>query len=113
MIFLNRTRAGAKLAQELRCLDLVAPLVLAIPRGVPAAAAVAKVLGCPFDIVPLVKVPIPWSPEASYGAIASDGTMALNQPLIHRLRVSLRELEMAARRISEEAKRRERSLRPA
>jgi predicted phosphoribosyltransferase len=112
MIFLNRTQAGEKLAQELRDLDLVDSLVLAIPRGgVPVAAAVAKILGCSFDIVPMVKVPIPWSPEASYGAIASDGTMALNQPLIHRLEVSLRELEMAALKISEEAKRRERLYR--
>lgn len=108
MIFLNRAQAGEKLGRELRDMALAAPLVLAIPRGgVPVAAAAAKVLGCPFDIVPLVKVPIPWFPDASYGAVASDGTMALNQPLIHRLEVSVRELEMAALKVSEEAKRRE------
>jgi predicted phosphoribosyltransferase len=34
-------------------------------------------------VIPLIKVPIPWNPEASYGAIAGDRTMALNTPLTH------------------------------
>lgn len=112
MLFLNRTQAGEKLAQELRGLDLAGPIVLAIPRGgAPVGSAAAKALGCPFDIIPMVKIPIPWMPEASYGAVASDGTMALNEPLIHRLEISLRELEMAALKVSEQAKLREKSYR--
>src|SRR5574341_2484660 len=52
MLFLNRTQAGEKLAQELRGLDLAGPIVLAIPRGgAPVGSAAAKALGCPFDII--------------------------------------------------------------
>ncbi len=108
MIFQNRTQAGEKLAQELKALHLPDPIVLAIPRGgVPVGVAVAKALSCPFDVVSLIKIPIPWSPEASYGVVVIDGTMALNQPLIHRLELSEKELEMAADMVMKEVKRRE------
>lgn len=107
MIFHNRTEAGEKLARELRSLGLSDPFVLAIPRGgVPVGSVVAKALSCAFDVIPLIKVPIPWNPEASYGAIAADGTMALNMPLIHRLELSEREIEMTAQKVMEEVERR-------
>lgn len=107
MIFHDRTEAGEKLAQELLRLELRDPFVLAIPRGgVPVGSRVAKALGCPFDVIPLIKVPIPWNPEASYGAVAADGTMALNMPLIHRLELSEREIEMAAQKVMREVERR-------
>jgi predicted phosphoribosyltransferase len=107
MLFHNRVQAGEKLALELRSLGLPDPFVLAIPRGgVPVGSAVAKALGSPFDVIPLIKIPIPWSPEASYGTIAVDGTMALNMPLIHRLELSERETEMAARKVLQEVERR-------
>lgn len=108
MLFLNRLQAGEKLGRELQGLQSGSALILAIPRGgAPVAAAAAKTLGLPFDIVPLIKIPIPWFPDASYGAVASDGTMALNQSLVHRLEVSVRELELTAAKFSLEAKRRE------
>lgn len=106
MIFQNRTQAGEMLARELKSPPLVDPIVLAVPRGgVPVGAAIAKALGCPFDIIPLMKIPIPWSPEASYGVVTMDGTMALNMPLINRLELSERELEMAVHMVLEEAER--------
>ncbi len=106
MLFLNRTRAGLRLGQELKSLQLADPIVLAIPRGgVPVGAAAARELACPFDVIPLVKIPIPWTPEASYGAVAPDGAMALNLPLVHRLEVSLPELELAARHYAQKATR--------
>ncbi len=93
-------------------LELHDPFVLAIPRGgVPVGNVVAKALGCPFDVIPLIKVPIPWNPEASYGAVAADGTMALNMPLIHRLELSEREIEMAAQKVMQEVERRARLYR--
>lgn len=108
----NRIKAGELLGRELLSLGLRDAVVLAIPRGgVPVGSAVARILECPFDIVPLLKIPIPWSPEASYGAVAMDGTMALNLPLINRLEVSMRELEMTAVMVAREAKRREHVLR--
>jgi predicted phosphoribosyltransferase len=107
MIFQDRAQAGEKLAQELKSLTLVKPIVLALPRGgVPVGSIVAKVLACPFDVIPLMKIPIPWSPEASYGVVAMDGTMALNKSLVNRLELSDRELEMATG-MALQAKRRE------
>lgn len=108
MIFQNRAQAGELLARQLTVPPLLNPVILAVPRGgAPVGAAIAKALDCPFDIIPLIKIPIPWSPEASYGVVAMDGTMALNKPLIHRLDLSERELELAAAIVLAEAKRRE------
>lgn len=107
MIFHNRSQAVEKPAQELMRLKLRDPFVLAIPRGgVPVGSVVAKALGCAFDVIPLIKVPIPWNPEASYGAIATDGTIALNMSLIHRFELSEREIEMAAWKVMQEVERR-------
>lgn len=112
MIFQNRTQAGLKLAQELKNLGLIDPLVLALPRGgVPVGSAVANVLACTLDVIPLMKIPIPWSPEASYGVVAMDGTLALNMPLVHRLELSERELEIATSLVQQEAQSRERLYR--
>ncbi|MDA8423192.1 MAG: phosphoribosyltransferase family protein [Nitrospiraceae bacterium] len=108
MIFQDRTQAGRKLAQELKSLGLIDPLVLALPRGgVPVGRAVSNVLACALDVIPLMKIPIPWSPEASYGVVAMDGTPALNMPLVHRLELSERELEVATSLVRHEAERRE------
>jgi predicted phosphoribosyltransferase len=108
LIFQSRIQAGEKLAAELLSLDLRNPVVLAVPRGgVPVAGSVAKVLNCPLDVIPLIKIPIPWSPEASYGAAASDGTLALNLPLMHRFELSEREVEIASRPAIEEVRKRE------
>ena len=108
MIFLDRKEAGERLAHELGKLTLVAPIVLALPRGgVPVGNAAARVLGCPLDVIPLMKIPIPWSAEASYGVVAMDGTIALNRPLVNRLELSDRELEIVTRIVHQEAGRRE------
>lgn len=112
MLFQNRTQAGEKLAQQVSALNPQNPVVLAIPReGVAVASPVAKTLGCPLDVIPLMKLPIPWSPEASYGVVAMDGTTVWNRPLMNRLELSERELEMAASSVIEEAKRRYRMYR--
>ena len=112
MLFHNRTEAGKKLGKQLVNLRLQSPIVLAIPRGgVPVGAAVAETLGCPFDVISLIKIPIPWSSEASYGVVVMDGTIALNKPLVNRLELSDRELEMAESLILQEVKHRERMYR--
>ncbi len=112
MMFLNRAQAGEKLAEKIKSFHLAGPLVLAIPRGgVPVGAAMARALACPLDVIPLINIPIPWNPEASYGAAVIDGTSAFNLPLVHRLEISETELEMATGRAMEEARRRARIYR--
>lgn len=112
MIFKDRTQAGEKLAQALKDLALSDPIVLALPRGgVPVGKAVAHVLNCVLDVIPLMKIPIPWNPEASYGVVAMDGTIALNSPLVNRLELSDRELAVATSMVLKEAQRQERLYR--
>lgn len=108
MPFHNRTQAGEKLAQELAKLAPIDPLVLVLPRGgVPVGREVARILNCPYDVIPPMKIPIPWSPEASYGVVVMDGTVVMIKPLINRLELSDAELEIAANAVQQEAKRRE------
>jgi putative phosphoribosyl transferase len=108
MIFKDRSQAGEKLAKALKDLALIDPIVLALPRGgVPVGKAVASALDCTLDVIPLMKIPIPWSPEADYGVVAMDGTVALNSPLVNRLELSERELEVATRMVLQEAQRRD------
>jgi putative phosphoribosyl transferase len=108
MIFKDRTEAGEKLAQALNDRMLINPIVLALPRGgVPVGKAVAQMLNCTLDVIPLMKIPIPWSPEADYGVVAMDGTMALNSPLVDKLELSEQELEVATFMVLQEAQRRE------
>jgi len=56
-------------------------------------------MACAFDVIPLIKIPIPWSPDASYGVAVMDGTFALNKPLVCRLELLEREIEMAMRMV--------------
>jgi predicted phosphoribosyltransferase len=108
MLFHNRTQADEKLAQELAKLAPIDPLVLVLPRGgVPVGREVARILNCPYDVIPPMKIPIPWSPEASYGVVVMDGTVVMIKPLINRLEFSDAELEIAANAVQQEAKRRE------
>jgi putative phosphoribosyl transferase len=78
-------------------LDLPDPVVLGLPRGgVIVAAAVARTLGAPLDIVVVRKLGAPGNPELGVGAIAEGGVTALNEQLIARLGVSSRELDDTA-----------------
>ena len=106
--FHNRMEGGEKLAREILVRRPAHPVVLAIPRGgAPVGQALARALACPFDIIPLIKIPVPWAPEASYGAVASDGTRAINEPLLHRFELSEKELDVAIQAVLPIVKKRE------
>jgi putative phosphoribosyl transferase len=52
--------------------------VLGIPRGgVPVAAAVAREIGAPLDVVVAHKLGAPGQPELAIGAVAADGTVLI------------------------------------
>jgi len=88
-MFEDRTDAGRQLADLLDDLDVEADVVLAIPRGgLPIGRAVADRLGIPLDVVVASKVGAPWNPELAIGAVASDGTVWLNDGLIEDLGLS-------------------------
>lgn len=69
-IFSNRTAAGFALAARLQPYARQPnTLVLAIPRGgVPVAAAIAKALQLPLDVVLVKKIGHPTNPEYAIGA---------------------------------------------
>lgn len=72
--FVDRAAAGRALAAALERLDLIAPVVLALPRGgVVVAAEVARVLDAPLDVLVVRKIGHPRQPELGLGAVAEDG----------------------------------------
>lgn len=87
-MFTNRTDAGHQLAEVLDDHDIEADIVLAIPRGgLPVGRPVADRLEVPLDIVSARKLGAPWNPELAIGAVASDGTIWLNESLIGELEI--------------------------
>jgi predicted phosphoribosyltransferase len=93
-MFTNRTEAGQQLAHLLDEHDIEADVVLAIPRGgLPIGRSVADSLQIPLDIVSARKVGAPHDPELAVGAVASDGTVWLNEPLIDELNLQETSLE--------------------
>lgn len=88
-MFENRTDAGRRLADLLADRAGRVDLVLAIPRGgLPVGRVVADRLGAPLDVVAARKLGAPSNPELAIGAVASDGTVWLNEPLIERVGTS-------------------------
>ncbi|MCI0591604.1 MAG: phosphoribosyltransferase, partial [Gammaproteobacteria bacterium] len=82
-VFTDRNDAGRVLAEMLECSVDRNALVLGIPAGgVPVAAAIARGLRLPLDVVVVSKITLPWNTEAGYGAVAFDGTVHLNEQLV-------------------------------
>ncbi|MGC9318805.1 MAG: phosphoribosyltransferase [Armatimonadota bacterium] len=85
-VFETREEAGHVLAGMMEHLRDSHALVLGVPAGgVPVAAALAEDLGLEFDVAVVSKITLPWNPEAGYGAVAFDGTVRINEPLVGRL----------------------------
>jgi predicted phosphoribosyltransferase len=85
-MFKDRADAGQRLADVLDDHDVGADIVLAIPRGgLPVGRVVADSLGVPLDVVSARKLGAPSNPELAIGAVASDGTVWLNESLLRDL----------------------------
>ncbi len=93
--FDDRTDAGEKLAEavkaELEKLNLttqkaVKPIVYALPRGgLPVAVPVARLLGCPLDVVVAKKITRPDNLELAIGAVTADGHILWQKQKPHNL----------------------------
>ena len=69
-LFDDRADAGARLAEEVARLDLIDPVVLALPRGgVPVGLAVARKLSAPLDLILVRKIGVPGHEELAAGAV--------------------------------------------
>ena len=103
----DRIHAGQVLAEALDDWRDQDPLVIGIPRGgVVVAQAVAEALEADLDAVIVRKVGSPMQPELAIGAVAPDGQVILDHPLIDRIRISEHELTSLIAAEQEEARRR-------
>ena len=87
--FENRRDAGKQLAAQLVYYEHNAQvIVLGIPRGgIVVADEIARALHAPLDVFIARKIRAPFNQELALGAVASDGTVFLDQALIHELHI--------------------------
>ncbi|MBI4674309.1 MAG: phosphoribosyltransferase [Chloroflexi bacterium] len=106
--FADRRDAGQQLAVKLTAYrNNAAVIVLGIPRGgVVVAAEIARALNAPLDVFITRKIGAPFNHELALGAVASDGTVVLDEPLIHELRVPRQMVEREADKQKREIRRR-------
>jgi putative phosphoribosyl transferase len=112
-VFRDRAHAGEVLA------ELLAPAyarrhatVLAIPAGgVPVAAVVARRLGLSLDLVTVSKITLPWNSESGYGAVAFDGSVYLDEPLVRAAGLGAADVEAGIARARAKVARRDSELR--
>lgn len=110
--FYDRTDAGRRLAERLLEYENTGAVVLAIPRGgVPVGLEIAARLHTQFDVIIPRKIPIPWNPEAGFGAVTADGTIVLNERMVRGLGLSREEIEQASEEVRREIVRRTREYR--
>jgi predicted phosphoribosyltransferase len=113
-VFADRADAGGVLAAMLAPRFDARPgaLVLAVPAGgVPVSLPIAQQLALPLDVAVVSKITLPWSTESGYGAVAFDGSVHLNEPLVRRLGLSEAEVEAGVARTREKVMRRVDELR--
>jgi putative phosphoribosyl transferase len=113
MIFKNRTEAGLILARAMKdSQNWEGAIVLGIPRGgVPVASEVARILNLPLDIFMVRKLGVPGYEELAMGAVASGGTVVVNESVVQEFDISPETLKAAAKRELNEIERRERIYR--
>ncbi len=107
MRFRDRLEAGRCLAARLRAYQGLKALVLGIARGgVVVGTPIAEELQAELEVIAPRKLPIPFNPEAGFGAIAEDGTMQLNSALVRALGLSDEEIQEIATKVLAEVRRR-------
>lgn len=98
-IFVDREQAGRRLGAVLTRLRREEPVVLGLPRGgVLVAAAVARALRAPLDVIVVRKLGVPYKPELAMGAVSEGGVRVLDDDVLRRTGVSLAELAVVERR---------------
>lgn len=107
--FVDRREAGAMLAARLQVFANQDVVVLALPRGgIPVAYEVALTLNAPLAVFVVRKLGVPGHRELAMGAIASGGTLVLNDDLIRDLHIPTAAIDAVVAEESRELARRER-----
>jgi putative phosphoribosyl transferase len=105
--FADRAEAGRYLAEALADYRDTDAVVLGIARGgVAVGREIAVALGLPLEVAVPRKLPIPYEPEAGFGAIMPDGTRVLNQPMLERLGLRPGDINAIAEQVLAEVRRR-------
>ncbi len=111
-LFRDRIDAGKKLADQLEPYIFDKTVILAIPSGgIPVANEVSQRFGILFDVIITRKIPIPYNPEAGYGAVTEDGDYFLNQQLLNQLDFSQQQIQRHVYEVLSEIRRRDRFYR--
>lgn len=106
-VFEDRAEAGRRLAKKLQHYHRTGAVILAIPRGgVPVAVAAAHRLQVEWNVIVVRKLPVPWSPEAGFGAVAADGSVVLNEAMVSGLQLRASQIEAVTRDVRAEVIRR-------
>lgn len=94
MMFASRQDAGRQLGQFLRERGTTADLVLGLPRGgVVVAAAVARELGLPLEVLVVRKIGHPGHRELAVGALAEPDVFILDEMTLSAAPVSRFQLD--------------------
>jgi putative phosphoribosyl transferase len=101
-LFSDRTDAGEKLAKQIDSVikesaaSTKRPIVYALPRGgLPVAAPVARLLGCPLTIMVAKKISHPQNPELAIGAVTASGNVLWSEQKLNRRQNYWRSRELA------------------
>jgi putative phosphoribosyl transferase len=110
-MFRDRQHAGELLAAQLvRYRAQPQTVLLALPRGgVPVAAALARELLLPLEVLPVHKLGAPRQPELAIGAVALDELVVLDHAAIRSMGISEADIEWAIARERDELVRRQRA----
>lgn len=112
--FADRVEAGRALADALKeYAGRHDVLVLALPRGgVPVGFEIAYALQVPLELFLVRKLGVPMQEELAMGALATGGTMVLNDSVVKQLHITPDQIEQARQRELRELHRREHAFRP-
>lgn len=103
-IFRDRSHAGKILAEQI---PFKFDVVAVIPRGgVLVGVEIAKRHKKLVYVVGVRKIPIPWEPEAGFGAVAEDGSIYLNEEILPYLNLPEDVITKLAEEIRREVERR-------
>jgi putative phosphoribosyl transferase len=93
-MFKDRNEAGNLLVPLITALNLSEPVVIGIPRGGSAVAyPVARALKVKMYVILTRKIGAPFDQEYAIGAVAPDGSVALNEKVVKELGIRHSDLE--------------------
>jgi putative phosphoribosyl transferase len=110
--FKDRVDAGKQLLPKLLDYRDTGSVVLAIPMGgVPVACEVARGLRASMDLVLPRRLPIPWNPDAGFGAMTADGNVVLNRHLVDAMHITKAQIDVVSEMVATEIERHNTALR--